>query len=157
MLQRWWAVSNAVSDLTGSKFEPQTSRSRDECVTPRFIPEKLFKTVMKLWLTPDFDPINTTYLSVTARLFFSVKATSCTAASQTFLAMLVITILVSYCRVQQAVLKNGQFFWSDQVVICMNYSLVGDVLLLYSRNTVITALWKNYGNHCKTRTSAIYL
>ena len=33
MLQRWRAVGNTVSDLTGPKFEPQTSRSRDERVT----------------------------------------------------------------------------------------------------------------------------
>ena len=35
MLQRWRAVGNTVSDLTGSRFEPQTSRSRDERVTAR--------------------------------------------------------------------------------------------------------------------------
>ena len=35
MLQRWQAVSNNVSDLTGPRFEPQTSRSRDERVTAR--------------------------------------------------------------------------------------------------------------------------
>ena len=33
MLQRWRAVDNTVSDLTGPRFEPQTSRSRDERVT----------------------------------------------------------------------------------------------------------------------------
>ena len=33
MLQRWRAVGNTVSDLTGPRFEPQTSRSRDERVT----------------------------------------------------------------------------------------------------------------------------
>ena len=35
MPQRWKAVSNSVSDLTGSRFEPQTSRSRDERVSAR--------------------------------------------------------------------------------------------------------------------------
>ena len=30
MSQRWRAVGNTVSDLTGPRFEPQTSRSRDE-------------------------------------------------------------------------------------------------------------------------------
>ena len=35
MLQRWRAVGNTVSDLTGPRFEPQTSRSRDERVTAR--------------------------------------------------------------------------------------------------------------------------
>ena len=33
MSQRWRAVGNTASDLTGSRFEPQTSRSRDERVT----------------------------------------------------------------------------------------------------------------------------
>ena len=33
MLQRWRAVGNTVSVLTGPRFEPQTYRSRDECVT----------------------------------------------------------------------------------------------------------------------------
>ena len=33
--QRWRAVGNAVSDLTGPRFEPLTSRSRDERVTAR--------------------------------------------------------------------------------------------------------------------------
>ena len=30
--QRWQTVGNTVSDLTGPRFEPQTSRSRDERV-----------------------------------------------------------------------------------------------------------------------------
>ena len=33
MLQRWRAVGNTVSNLTGPRYEPQTSRSRDERVT----------------------------------------------------------------------------------------------------------------------------
>ena len=33
MSQRWRAVVNTVFDLTGVRFEPQTSRSRDESVT----------------------------------------------------------------------------------------------------------------------------
>ena len=33
ILQRWRAVGNVVSDLTGPRFEPQTSRSREERVT----------------------------------------------------------------------------------------------------------------------------
>ena len=33
--QRWRAVGNTASDLTGPRFEPQTSRSRDESVTAR--------------------------------------------------------------------------------------------------------------------------
>ena len=33
--QRWRAVGNTVSDFTGPRFEPQTSRSRDERVTAR--------------------------------------------------------------------------------------------------------------------------
>ena len=35
MLQLWRAVGNIVSDLTGSRFERQASRSRKECVTAR--------------------------------------------------------------------------------------------------------------------------
>ena len=35
MSQRWRAVGNTVFDLTGLRFEPQTSRSRDERVTAR--------------------------------------------------------------------------------------------------------------------------
>ena len=35
MSQRWQLVGNTVSDLTGLRFEPQTSRSRDERVTAR--------------------------------------------------------------------------------------------------------------------------
>ena len=33
--QRWQAVGNTVSNLTGPRFEPQISRSRDERVTAR--------------------------------------------------------------------------------------------------------------------------
>ena len=33
MSQRWRVVGNTVSDLTGPRFESQTSRSRDERVT----------------------------------------------------------------------------------------------------------------------------
>ena len=33
MLQRWPAVGNIVSKLAGPRFEPQTSRSRDEDVS----------------------------------------------------------------------------------------------------------------------------
>ena len=35
MSQRWWAVGNTVSDLTGPRFESQTFHSRDEHVTAR--------------------------------------------------------------------------------------------------------------------------
>ena len=35
MLQRYQAVGNTASDLTGPRFEPQTFRSRDERVTAR--------------------------------------------------------------------------------------------------------------------------
>ena len=35
MSQRWRAVGDTVSDLTGPRFESQTSRSRDERVTAR--------------------------------------------------------------------------------------------------------------------------
>ena len=35
ILQRFRAVGNTVSDLTGPRFEPQPYRSRDEHVTAR--------------------------------------------------------------------------------------------------------------------------
>ena len=35
MSQRWRAVGNNVSDLTGSEFEPQSSRFKDERITVR--------------------------------------------------------------------------------------------------------------------------
>ena len=35
MLQRWRAVGNSVSDLTGPRFEPQTIHSSAKCVTAR--------------------------------------------------------------------------------------------------------------------------
>ena len=35
MSKRWRAVGNTVSELTGPRFKPQTSHSRDERVTAR--------------------------------------------------------------------------------------------------------------------------
>ena len=35
MSQRWLAVGSSVCDMTSSRIEPQTSHSRDECVTAR--------------------------------------------------------------------------------------------------------------------------
>ena len=35
MSQRWRAIGNTVSDLTGPRFEPRTSRSRDKRITAR--------------------------------------------------------------------------------------------------------------------------
>ena len=35
MLQRWRVVDNTLFDLTGPRFEPQASRSRDKRVTAR--------------------------------------------------------------------------------------------------------------------------
>ena len=43
ILQRWRVVGNTVSDLTGPRFEPQTSRSRDEHVTA--LPTGSFTTI----------------------------------------------------------------------------------------------------------------
>ena len=37
MSQRWRAVGNSVSDLTGLRLEPQTFRSRDERITARLL------------------------------------------------------------------------------------------------------------------------
>ena len=41
-LLRWRAVGNTVSDLTGPRFEPQTSRSRNKRVTARPVSQLLF-------------------------------------------------------------------------------------------------------------------
>ena len=46
MSQLWQAVGNIVSDLTGSGFKPQTSRSRDERVTAR--PTGVFDNMKRL-------------------------------------------------------------------------------------------------------------
>ena len=35
MSQQWLAVGNTESDLTDPRFEPQTFRFRDECITAR--------------------------------------------------------------------------------------------------------------------------
>ena len=35
MSQQWQVIANTVSDLTGQRVEPQTSRSRDERITAR--------------------------------------------------------------------------------------------------------------------------
>ena len=42
ILQRWWTVGNSVSDLTSSRFESETSRTRHERVTARrfYLPAK---------------------------------------------------------------------------------------------------------------------
>ena len=37
MWQRWRAGGSSVTDLTGPRFEPHTSRSRDERVTARSV------------------------------------------------------------------------------------------------------------------------
>ena len=56
MLQRWRAVGNTVSDLTGLRFEPQTSHSRDERFTADFIFQRIDAFVLmptkcaSLWL-----------------------------------------------------------------------------------------------------------
>ena len=45
MSQRWRAVGNTVFDLTDPRFEPQTSRSRDERVTTRPTGRYVFKSI----------------------------------------------------------------------------------------------------------------
>ena len=35
ILQQWQAIDNTVSDLTGPRFKPQTSHSRDENLISR--------------------------------------------------------------------------------------------------------------------------
>ena len=55
MLQRWLAVGDTVPDLTGLRFEPQTTRSRDKRVTARptvrlELKEKFPAPLLGLWL-----------------------------------------------------------------------------------------------------------
>ena len=50
MLQRWQAVGNTVSDLTGPRFKLQTSRSRDERVSARPTGLCTLFTIAKIWL-----------------------------------------------------------------------------------------------------------
>ena len=46
MLQRWRVVGNTESDLTGPRFEPQTSLSRDECVAAQPSGRLTLKTIV---------------------------------------------------------------------------------------------------------------
>ena len=52
MLQQSQTIGNTVSNLTGPRFEPQTSRSRNECVTAQltghYYIAKLFTESKKL-------------------------------------------------------------------------------------------------------------
>ena len=50
MLQRRRAVNNTVSDLTGLKFEPQTSRTRDQSVTLDQLASDLICITHSRWL-----------------------------------------------------------------------------------------------------------
>ena len=43
MSQRWRAIGNTVSDMTGPRFEPQTSHSTDESIAVRPTVPKLEK------------------------------------------------------------------------------------------------------------------
>ena len=45
MLQRWQAVDDTVFDLTGSRFKPHISNSRDKRVTTRPSDRKLLKCI----------------------------------------------------------------------------------------------------------------
>ena len=49
MSQQWRPVGNSVSDLTGPRFEPQTSRSKNERITvrPTVSLERYFTRVFK--------------------------------------------------------------------------------------------------------------
>ena len=48
-MSQWWrVVGNTVSDMTGPKFEPQTSRSRDERATARPTGRYCCKSTLKL-------------------------------------------------------------------------------------------------------------
>ena len=58
MSQRWRAVSNTVSDLTGPRFELQTSLSGDERVTARPTgrsSEKVKKQKLSTMETSEYD------------------------------------------------------------------------------------------------------
>ena len=56
MLLRRRAVGNTVSDLTDLRFEPQTSRSRDECVTAGPPGQFMYLFASKLiWLFADLS------------------------------------------------------------------------------------------------------
>ena len=50
MSQRWRAVGNTVSDFTGRKFEPKTSRSIYEGATTRPIGRSLLLVWLKIFL-----------------------------------------------------------------------------------------------------------
>ena len=50
MSRRWLAVGNAVSDLTGPRYEPQTSRSRDKRVIARPTVRKFCSPLLQLSL-----------------------------------------------------------------------------------------------------------
>ena len=52
MSQRWRDVGNTVFDLTGPRFEPQTSRSRDERVTARSIGRQTHKQKLAMVTKP---------------------------------------------------------------------------------------------------------
>ena len=47
MSLRWRAVGNTESDLTGPRFDPKTSRCRDECVITPPIIKNMFKVGLK--------------------------------------------------------------------------------------------------------------
>ena len=53
MSQRWRSIGNTVFDLTGLRFEPQTSRPRDERVTSR--PTRKCKAKSKIQFEPESD------------------------------------------------------------------------------------------------------
>ena len=56
MAQRWRAVGNSVSDLTGPRLESQNSHSRDERVTTRPKPCQTFteSSAVLMWLQNRF-------------------------------------------------------------------------------------------------------
>ena len=48
ILQRWGAIGNTISDLTGPRFEPQTSSSRDKRIIARPTGRYLKKLQIKI-------------------------------------------------------------------------------------------------------------
>ena len=47
MSQRWRAVGNSVSDLTGARFEPRTFRTRDERFTAETTGRSFYSNILK--------------------------------------------------------------------------------------------------------------
>ena len=58
MSQRWQAVGNTVPELTSHRFEPQTSRSRDERVTARPTGRYLWSSLKYSRMLTNVEPVS---------------------------------------------------------------------------------------------------